>query len=45
MAFPFTKCQLPLDISLSEGNQIKSPELANPVDHGTSFLMDPNGSV
>jgi len=45
MAFPFSQCQLSLYISLSEVNKIKSSELAQQMDHETSFLNDLNRSM
>jgi len=45
MAFPFSQCQLSLDVGLSEVNEINSSELAHQIDHGTSFLNDLNCSM
>ena len=45
MAFPFSQCQLPLYVPLSEVNKIRSSELAHQMDHETSFLNDLDWSM
>lgn len=45
MAFPFSECQLPLYIALSEVNKIKSSELAHQMNHETSLLNRLSWSV
>ena len=38
MAFPFSRCELSLNILFSEINKIKSSELTHPMDHEMEFL-------
>jgi len=45
MAFPFPQSQLSLYVLLSEVNKVKSSELAQQMDHETSFLNDLNRSI
>ena len=42
MAFPFSQCQLSLDVGLSEVNEINSSELAHQMDHEMRSLHDFN---
>ena len=40
IAFPFSQCQLSLDVGLSEVNEINSSELAHQMDHEMRSLHD-----
>jgi hypothetical protein len=42
IAFPFSQCQLSLDVGLSEVNEINSSELAHQMDHEMRSLHDFN---
>jgi hypothetical protein len=45
MAFPFSQCQLSLDVGLSEVNEINSSELAHQMDREMRSLHDFNRSM
>lgn len=42
MAFPFSQCQLSLDVGLSKVNEINSSELTHQMDHEMKSLHDCN---